>query len=56
MTQTDVRDWQQGLRRFAGKFYEDAFQQWKQTQVLPQNLIGVSTNSGNQFDTFLVNF
>jgi hypothetical protein len=56
MTQADVRDWQQGLRRFAGKFYEDSFQQWKQTQILPQKLTATSTNSRNQFGTFLVNF
>ena len=56
MTHTDVRDWQQGLRRFAGKFYEDGFQQWKQTQILPQKLKATSTNCGNQFGTFLINF
>jgi hypothetical protein len=56
MTQADVRDWQQGLRRFAGKFYEDAFQQWKQTQILPQKPANSNLNSGNQFSTFLVNF
>jgi len=56
MTHADVRDWQQGLRRFAGKFYEDGFQQWKQTQILPQKLKATSTNCGNQFGTFLINF
>ncbi|SRR6266700_1848994 len=55
MTHADVRDWQQGLRRFAGKFYEDAFQQWQQTQILPQTLKAISTNSGSQFGTFLAN-
>ena len=56
MTHADLVDWQRGLRRFAGKFYEDAFQQWKQTHILPQKPVGLNINSSNQFSTFLVNF
>ena len=56
MTHADLVDWQRGLRRFAGQFYEDAFQQWKQTQVLPRKPENSNLNSGNQFSTFLVNF
>jgi len=56
MTHPDLVDWQRGLKRFAGQFYEDAFQQWKQGQILPQKPVRSNTNSGNQFSTFLINF
>ena len=56
MTHPDLMDWQRGLKRFAGQFYEDAFQQWKQGQILPQKPARSNTNSGNQFRTFLVKF
>lgn len=56
MTHPDLVDWQRGLKRFAGQFYEDAFQQWKRGQVLPQRSISSSVNSSNQFSTFLVKF
>jgi hypothetical protein len=56
MTRPDLVDWQRGLKRFAGQFYEDAFQQWKQEQILPQKPSRPKTISGNQFSTFLVNF
>lgn len=56
MSHADVRDWQQGLRRFAGKFYEDAFLQWKQAQILPQTSITPSIDPSNQFRAVFVEF
>jgi hypothetical protein len=56
MTHPDLVDWQRGLKRFVGQFFEDAFRQWKQEQILPQKPVRSNMNSGNQFSTFLINF
>jgi hypothetical protein len=56
MTHSDLMDWQRGLKRFAGQFFEDAFQQWKRGQILPRTAGNSISSSANQFTTFLVIF